>query len=133
MKPKKLTLVLFVLSFVGLGIGFILKSSTELGLCLISEPSCINLLTQLGNALFYSMQAIAAVFIVLLLVPQAFTAWKKFAVWYLPLMFIYFVIYENGGFFSIPEESVYRFLSIVYAVISLTIIAFKALQTKSKI
>jgi hypothetical protein len=77
------------------------------------------------------MQAIAGVFVVLLLVPQAFSAWKKFAIWYVPLMFVYFAIYENGGFFSIPEESVYRFLSIVYAAISLAIVGWVALKKKS--
>lgn len=132
MNQKKNILGLFALSLIGFGIALVLKSSTELGLCLVSEPTCINNLTQVGNALFYSMQAIGLVFFILLFVPQAFNPWRKFAIWFLPLMFIYFAIYKNEGFFSIPEESVYRFLSIVYGVPSILIITWIVLRGKNK-
>ena len=131
MKPKHLTLILLFFSLVGIGVGYFLKNSIEVGLCLVSEPTCINQLTQIGNALFYSMQAVALVFLLLFFVPQAFGAWKKFAIWYLPIMFIYFAIYENSGFFSIPEEQVYRFFSIVYAVVSIVIIALISARKKA--
>ena len=130
---KNKTFWLLVLSIIGIIVGLVFKNSTELGFCLVSEPTCLNQLTQIGNAIFYSMQAIALVFLVLLFVPHAFNAWKKFAIWFLPLMFIYFAIYENQGFFSVPEESVYRFLSVVYAALSLAIIGWKMLQKQRTI
>jgi hypothetical protein len=130
------TLWLLILSVVGVGVGYWFGHSYESGLCYANfdtntfDVACHQLYEKIGNALFYSMQAIALVFLVLLFVPRAFSAWKKFAVWFLPLMFIYFALYKNEGFFSVPEESVYRFLSITYAVISLLIIGWVAVRVR---
>ena len=136
---KNKTFWFLVFSVAGIGVGYWLGYSYESGLCYADfesntfDVSCHQLYNKIGGSLFYSMQAIALVFLVLLFVPHAFNAWKKFAIWFLPLMFIYFAIYENQGFFSVPEESVYRFLSVVYAALSLAIIGWKMLQKQRTI
>jgi hypothetical protein len=121
---RKIIFVLFALSILALGIGYVLSNAHGFTLCGVSL-FCADVMTK-GTGLFYSMQALAFVFAILLFFPQAFSAWKKFAVWYVPLMYLYFVVYENEGFFSIPEESVYRSLSIVYVLISVFLIAMAA-------
>ena len=81
-----------------------------------------------GDALFYSMQGLAVVFAALIFVPRALNSWKKFAIWYLPIMFIYFAFYKNEGFFSIPERDVYIFFSVLYVLISLILISIAAVR-----
>ncbi len=128
MKLNWLVIGLLAFSIVGIVAGYILFHAFQFNIC-GQSLFCTDLMNK-GNALFYSMQAIGAVFLVLLFVPQAFSAWKKFAIWFLPLMFIYFAIYKNEGFFSIPEESIYRFLSIVYVLVSLILISLTALRKR---
>lgn len=76
------------------------------------------------------MGALAVVFFLLLFAQHAFDAWKRFAIWYVPIVAFYFAIYESTGFFTIPAESVYRFFSIVYVVVSLVIIALASSRMK---
>ena len=127
---KKTLLFFLLLSLIGAGAGYWLGHSYDIGLCHADyatntfDIGCHQLYNKIGGILFYSMQAIVVVFVALLFLPKAFGAWKRFAIWYIPLMLIYFAIYKNEGFFSVPEESVYRFLSAVYLIVSLAIILF---------
>ena len=74
------------------------------------------------------MSALALVFLVLLLVPQAVSLWWKFAIWYVPLMAIGIArtVPEPGQTFYIGQtlEQAARWGSIIYIVISALIIAF---------
>jgi hypothetical protein len=127
---RKLQISLLGLSVVGIGLGYVLFHAYRFGICGVTL-FCANLMDK-GNALFYGMQGLAVIFALLLLVPTAFQAWKKFAIWYIPFMFIYFAMYKNEGFFSIPEKDIYAFFTGVYVLISVVIIAISALIKRQK-
>ncbi len=113
-------------SLIGIGIGYFLSHAYDLKICGASL-ACASLMDK-GDALFYSMQGLAVVFAALIFVPRALNSWKKFAIWYLPIMFIYFAFYKNEGFFSIPERDVYIFFSVLYVFISLILISIVAVR-----
>ena len=124
-----------VLSTLCFSVGLILKNSTEIGLCLASEPGCINNMTHVGNILFYGMGALALVFLVLLFTPQAVSAWKKFAIWFIPLATLLFIFYPNpasGDLFSPYPEQIFQWTSTLYVIISLVIVFFKSAKKKSE-
>ena len=132
MKTKKITFLLLVFSLVGFIAGWVLKKSTEFGLCLISEPTCINNFTWVGDGLFYGMSALSVVFLILLFIPQAFSAWKKFAKWFIPIATLIFIFYPDpgsGDLFSPYPEQVFRFISVFYVIASIFVI-FKSLGKK---
>ncbi len=114
-------------------LGNVLKDSLMFGLCKSTEPGCINHLTQMGNALFYGAGALTLIFVVLLFIPKAFSAWKRFAIWFIPLAALLFVFYPepgSGDFFSPHAETVYRWVSGLYILISASIISFVRFQKK---
>lgn len=128
---KRNIYIFLALSVVGFGIGLAFGKSTELNLCLISEPTCINNLTWIGNALFYGSGALALVFLILLFVPRAFPAWKKFAIWFVPLAALLFAIYPepgSGDLFSPYPEQIFRWVSAFYILASVFIIALSSLR-----
>ena len=132
---KKITFWLLILSFVGLGVGYVFKNSTELGLCLVSEPTCINNFTWIGNGLFYGMSALSLIFFILIFTQQAFSTWKKFAIWFIPLVTLLFIFYPDpgsGDYFSPYPEQIFRWVSILYVVISILIIALKTIRQRSE-
>ena len=135
MSTRKIIFWLLIFSLVGFGVGWILKNSTELGLCLISEPTCINNLTLIGDGLFYGMSALSLIFFLLIFAQQAFSAWKKFAIWFIPLATLLFIFYpdpSSGDYFSPYPEQIFRWVSILYVVISILIIALKTIRQKSE-
>lgn len=92
-----------------------------------------DLLVRLGKALFYGSGALALVFLILLFVPQAFPAWKKFAVWFVPLAALLFVVYPepgSGDLFSPYPEQIFRWVSALYVIISALIITLKFFSSK---
>jgi len=64
---------------------YIFLNAYPFGLCVKYDPECHRLLMDNGIRLFYGMGALALVFLILLFVPQAVSAWKKFAIWYVPI------------------------------------------------
>lgn len=131
MNLKRIILVLLVVSLLSFGVGLMLKSSIEIGFCLISEPTCISNLTWVGDGLYYGAGALAIVFFVLLFTPRAFSAWKKFAVWFVPLAALLFIFYPepgSGDLFSPYPEQVFQWTSVLYVLISIAIIAIASLR-----
>lgn len=125
MKKNKI-IWLFVASLIFLMIGMIFKKSIETGICLATEPSCINIFTHIGNALYYGMSALAIVFLILIFTPGAVIAWKKFARWYIPIAILIFIFYPNpgsGDLFSPYPEQIFQWLSGAYVAISVLVIA----------
>lgn len=117
----------FVISFAGLSAGFMLLRMD------LPASSAGDILVHLGKGLFYGAGALAFVFLILLFVPQAFTAWKKFAVWFVPLSAILFAVYPypgSGDLFSPYPEQIFQWVSALYIVISLAIIARTIFQKK---
>lgn len=134
MKNKQI-LIPFALSLVGFGVGYILTNSIKFGICIsnnvVTDASCINLYERLGDPLFYGMGALAIVFFILFFISRAFSAWKKFAVWFIPLAAILFVFYPNpgsGDLFSPYPEQVFQWVSGLYVLISAVIIAIASLR-----
>jgi hypothetical protein len=129
----KHNLLLVFIPLIVFVLGLLLKSSTELGFCLISEPTCINNLTNIGNALYYGAGALTIVALVLLATPQAYSAWKKFAIWFVPLTALLFVFYPGpgaGDLFSPYPETVYKWVSTLYVAVSLLIIGLQRMKQK---
>ena len=134
MKNKKI-LTLFVFSIIGFGIALFLKNSIGLGLCLVSEPTCINNFSHIGNALYYGMGALALVFLGLFAIPRAFPSWKKFAIWFIPLATLLFIFYPDpgsGDLFSPYPEQVFRWVSSLYVIVSAIIIGIAAFRKNQK-
>ncbi|MEK7530424.1 MAG: hypothetical protein AAB573_01005 [Patescibacteria group bacterium] len=127
----------FVLSLIGFGVGYWLTNSIQFGLCVANEvttdASCINFYERVGDPVFFGAGALALVFLVLLFTPQARSAWKKFAVWFVPLAALVFIFTpEPSGWINITPapEQVFQYVSLVYVVISLFIIGLVTFSRK---
>ncbi len=124
MSTRKMTFGLLVLSLVGFGIGYFLLRVYDCGYSVF----CANLITR-SFALYYGMPALALVFFVLLFVPSAFTAWKKFAIWFVPLATLLFIFYPSpgsGDYFSPYPKQVFQWVSCLYVIVSAIIIIAKS-------
>ncbi len=91
---------------------------------------CFNLETRM-IALLYGSGALSLIFFILLFIPKAFQAWKRFAVWFVPFAALLFVFYPNpgaGDYFSPYPEQVFKWVSILYVLISLVIIVREKLK-----
>ena len=89
---------------------------------------CYNLVFHVGHPLFYGGAALALVFVLLYAFPQAFNAWKKFAIWFVPLAALLFIFYPDpgsGDFLSPMPEQVFQWVSGLYVVVSGIIVALK--------
>src|SRR3989344_928766 len=109
MSTRKITIYSLIFSLVGLGIGIFLLKFYDCGYSIF----CYNLITT-SKALFYGMSALSLVFLVLLFLPQAFSAWKKFAVWFIPIATLIFIFYpdpSSGDYFSPYPEQVFQWAS----------------------
>ncbi len=129
------TLSLFVLSIIGFGVGYILTNSTQFNICIanevVTDATCINFYERVGDPFFYGMGALAIVFLILLFIPQAFPAWKKFAIWFIPLAALLFIFYPepgSGDFFSPYPEQIFQWVSGLYVLVSLIVIAQSAVR-----
>ncbi len=129
--------LLFVFSLVGFGVGYVLTNSIQFKICvvnkIITDAGCINFYERIGNPLFYGMSALAFIFFILAFLPQAFSAWKKFAIWFIPLATLLFIFYQGpsaGDYFSPYPEQVFRWVSVVYVVVSIAIILVSSKNKK---
>ncbi len=131
MTAKKTSLILLGLSSLGLLTGYILSNSVVFRLCAYEQYSCRELANNIGDPVFYGFTALAIVFVTLTFIPHAFTAWKKFAVWFVPLAALLFALYPypgSGDFMSPYPEQVFQWVSALYILISLAIILPKAFK-----
>jgi hypothetical protein len=97
----------------------------------VSEASCINFYERVGDPLFYGMGALALVFLILLVVPKALSAWQKFAIWFVPLAALLFIFYPDpgsGDLFAPYPEQIFQWVSELYILISVLIIATVSLR-----
>ncbi len=130
--------IFLLCSLIAFGIGYILTNSVQFGICKANsvtiDASCINLFERIGDPIFYGVGALALIFLVLVFLPNAFTAWKKFAIWFVPLAALLFIFYPHpgsGDLFSPYPETVFKWVSGVYILISLIIILTVSLKKKS--
>lgn len=123
-----------IVSIIGVVAGYVFKKPTTFGLCLQSEPSCALDFIALGHQLFYPFMALAIIFLVLLFVPQAVRAWRKFAWCGVPLgaFLVYATVSSamGGGFQIFPPAQVsVLIITQTYVGISLGIIALARFNT----
>ncbi|SRR3989344_1471667 len=133
MGTRKIILSSLALAFIGFGGGFLLTNSVSFQLCSHDKYSCRELLNNIGDPLFYGMPALALVFLILLFVPRAFPAWKKFAIWFVPLAALLFIVYPepgSGDLFSPYPEQVFQWVSAAYIVISVSIISWSTFRER---
>src|SRR3990167_7969102 len=129
MNTRKKIALFFILSVISFIVGYILTNSTSFNFCSHDEYNCRELLNEVGDPLFYGMSALALIFLILLFLPRALPEWKKFAIWFIPLATLLFIFYPNpgsGDYFSPYPEQTYKWVSILYVVISIGIITFSA-------
>lgn len=140
MDAKRMILIFFSLSLIGWFGGYLLTSSYDLGFCYSNfetntfDVSCHEFFEHIGNPLYYGMPALALIFLILLFVPQAFSAWKKFAIWFVPLAALLFAVYPDpgaGDLFSPYPEQVFRWTSGLYVIVSVLIICWSMFRRRS--
>lgn len=125
MNTRKITFLFLFVSLLGLLVGYLLLHSD------LNASDTGDILVRLGKSLFYGMPALAFVFLILVFLPQAFSAWKKFAVWFIPIAILLFIFYPDpspGDYFSPYPEQIFRWVSIFYVVASIFIIAWGAIR-----
>lgn len=131
MLKNKLLICLLLGSLLLAGVGYYLTSSYEFGLCYadaqsnVFDVSCHRFYERLGDPLLYGGGALAIVFALLYAFPQTFSAWKKFAIWFVPLAALLFIFYPDpgsGDFLSPMPEQLFQWVSVLFIVISALII-----------
>ncbi len=128
-------IIFFVISLVGLAVGYFLTNSIQFGFCEQNQYSCRDLFNNIGDPLFYGMGALSLVFAALLAAPHAYGVWKKFAVWFVPLAALLFMFYPepgSGDYFSPYPEQVFQWVSALYVLVSLALIIRSSLPTTQK-
>jgi len=79
-------------SIIGTVVGYIFLYPVQFGLCtadfatLTFDNSCLRNSSLIGVKLFYPFFALIPIFLILFFIPRAVSAWKKFAVWYVPII-----------------------------------------------
>lgn len=134
MSTKKLNITLLGFSLIGLGVGYILTNSVVFGLCGSDAYTCRGLLNEIGDPLFYGMAVLAVVFFILIFIPRAFSAWWKFAIWYIPLaVLIFATIPAPRAWINVypSPDSVYRWVSGIYLAVSMGLILMVSLKKKA--
>ncbi len=135
MNTRKKILIALLLSLVLWGAGFFLTNSLQFGFCLHDQYSCRELLNNIGDPLVYGMPALAFIFLILLFLPQAIPAWKKFAKWFIPLATLLFIFYGDpgsGDLFAPYPEQIFRWVSIFYVIVSIVIIAWGTIKGRNE-
>jgi uncharacterized membrane protein len=139
MQVRKILIGAFLASIVAFSVAYVLTNSYQFGLCFSDvatnsfDVSCHHFYERLANPLFYGMGALTLIFLLLLFVPRAFSAWWKFAIWFVPLAAVIFIFApEPQGWVSpVPApEQVFQWVSALYVLISIVIIAWNAMRTK---
>ena len=117
MSTKKISLGLLIFSLAGCGLGYYLIKMYDCGYSVF----CNNLIVR-SFGLYYGMGALSIIFIVLIFTPKVFNAWKKFAVWFIPISLPIFIFYSGSGYFDPSPKEVFQWVSILYVLISVFII-----------
>ena len=118
-------------------LGFIFIYPEAVGLCGLDRACFSNYPTfSIGEPLAYSMTVLSIVLMILLFVSeQAFNAWKKFAIWAIPIGVILLWLAPTstpGGlgisFFNYTKESASWGVSLLFFIISMSILVRAKIQ-----
>lgn len=130
MKPRLLISVFFLLALGLLLSGYYLVNLHECPISLFCHSLEIK-----GYALTYGGAALAIVALFLFLVPNVYKAWKKFAIWATPIVILIFATYSGSGGFDMvsPDpETLFKWISVIYVIVSLLIIGSVALKNRTR-
>lgn len=137
MNTRKINFLFLIVSLMGFGVGYILTNSIQFKICtatkIITDAGCINFYERIGDPFFYGMSALALIFLILLIFPNTFSTWKKFAIWFIPLATLLFIFYPDpgsGDFFSPYPEQVFQFVSVLYVVISVIVVVLRIIRNR---
>lgn len=137
MNNRKLNILLLVLSVIGFVFGYVFLNSYEFNVCSanfetnVYDVSCHILFERIGAPLFYGMGALALVFLTLLTIPKAWPAWKRFAIWFVPVAAILLAIYPEPNSWDVlpsPQEFS-KWVSGIYILVSVWIIVASKRKT----
>lgn len=136
MTLKKGIILLLAVSIAGFIAGYVLTNSVVFGICDGDSIECRGLLNRVGDPAYFGFAALSVVFALLIFVPKAFSAWMKFAIWYVPLVAILFAIAPTpgGGIGAAPSvvgptpERIYLWGSVTYVVVSICIIVVQYIR-----
>jgi len=123
MSTRKTISALLLLSLIGFGVGYYILKIYNCGASIF----CFFLLIK-GAALYYGMGALSIVFLILLVFPKSSNSWKGFAWWFIPIAMLLFATYKGSGYFSWDPERVFRWVSGLYILVSLIVIAQSAIR-----
>lgn len=126
-----------LISLVGIVLGYVFLYPVQFNLCtadfatLTFDNSCLRHSSLIGTKLFYFSLALAVVFLVLFFIPRAVRAWRKFAIWYIPIIGFFIATAPpemSGGGFGITGnigpsfQTQVLWANAIYVLISLIII-----------
>lgn len=109
-----------LLTLVGYYFAYVYECSYSVG--------CYNLIFNVAHPVMYGGAALTVVFVLLYAFPQAFSTWKKFAVWFVPLAALLFIFYPDpgsGDLLSPMPEQLFQWISVLYVAVSSLIIILK--------
>lgn len=116
-------------SLIAAGVGYLFTHTIQYGICIYEglkrDPACLNFYDRIGVPAFYGFGALAIVFALLLVVPKAIPAWKKFAKWYVPvaaLILIFYPTNQSMDFLTPSLGIAAQWIAGIYLVVSLAII-----------
>ena len=136
MNSKKKPVLLLVITILLILVGYYLTSPESFGLCSANELGyCTTPYNRsLGQPLVLGLSSLVPVLLILMFLRQeAFTAWKKFAIWAIPagaILIALTPVQSGGGGIGLPSidrEIATWIVSIVFLVVSFVIILRKQL------
>lgn len=130
---------MLIVSVIAALISLILALPENFGLCTKNDISCLHSYIDNFNeiiqvVLIFSIPIIIVSFVLLFFQEQVFRAWSKFTIIFLPIAVILIVITPSttGSIDPIEREPLTLFLSVIFLIISIFIIAIKSFRLRSK-
>lgn len=129
---KKYNLAIFLLSLLGVAVGYGIVYPEKIGLCALGDKTCIFSfpIFTLGHPLFFLSLSILAISAVLYFVrEELFRAWGKFALWFIPLsiVLVYLApIQSSDWIFPLDKKLTASLLARLFFLVSLLIITIKS-------
>jgi len=135
---KKIT-ILFLSSIAGFVAGLILTAPEHVGLCGEYKYSCQDVLGAIGQPVgLLSLSLIIISIILFFTKEQVFKIWKRFAVWFLPIILFFILITPAGcgGLLGagclFDKEIATMTFSGLFFIISLLIITIKSISLRNQ-
>lgn len=134
MSHKKIIGILLLLSIVGITTGYFFLAPCDPDRNYLCEGPYAE---SMGQPIFSGSMALTLIFIILIFLPKPyFTAWGKFAIWFVPLAVLWIIMTPTRGGsglgfgLNFDRELAIMWSSGLYITISLLILGIKAVRQK---